>query len=87
MNNNSNWEDAPANSITNTTIVNRPTSSTYSQSKPHWSENTNKQLADVLGRLANILNSNQTSSPNTNTRGTKACIPDTFSSTKPDKLK
>ena len=86
VDNNPNWEDAPANSITNTTIFNRPTSSTYSRSKPHWSENTNKQLADVLGQLANILNSNQTSSPNTNTRGTKARIPDTFSSTKPDKL-
>ena len=43
-------------------------------------------MADILGWLANILNSNQTSGPNTNTRGTKACISDTFSSTKPDKL-
>ena len=43
-------------------------------------------MANILGWLANILNSNQTSGPNTNTRGTKACISDTFSSTKPDKL-
>ena len=32
------------------------------------------------------LNSNQTSGPNTNTRETKACISDTFSGTKPNKL-
>ena len=43
-------------------------------------------MADVLGRLANTLNSNQTSRLNTNTRGTKAHIPDIFSSTEPDKL-
>jgi len=84
--NNPNWENAPANPITNTTIANRSTSSTHSWSKPHQSENTNEQLADVLGWLVNILNSNQTPSPNTNTRGTKACIPNTFSGTKPDKL-
>ena len=51
-----------------------------------WSDNTNEQLAEVLGQLANTLNSNQTSGPNTNIRGTKAHIPDTFSSTEPDKL-
>jgi len=43
-------------------------------------------LAEVLGRLANTLNANQTPRPNTNSRGTKACISDTFSGTKPDKL-
>jgi len=84
--NDSNWKDIPAtNPITNLT-ANRFTSSTCSQSKPYWSDNTNKQLADVLGRLANTLNANQTSGPNTNARRTKACIPDTFSSTEPDKL-
>ena len=81
-----NWEDTPANPSTNNNIVNRPTSSTRSQSKLRQSDNTNEQLAEVLGRLANTLNSNQTSGPNTNIRGTKAHIPDTFSSTEPDKL-
>ena len=85
MDNNLNWEDAPANPSTNN-ITNRSTFSTCSQSKPHWSDNTNEQLAKVLSRLANTLNSNQTSGPNTNSRGTKARIPDTFSGTEPDKL-
>jgi len=77
--NDSNWEDAPTtNLITNTITANRPTFSTCSWSKPCQSENTNEQLAEVLGRLANTLNSNQTPSPNTNTRETKAYIPDTF---------
>ena len=84
--NDSNWEDAPTNPITNTTTANRLTSSTRSWSKPYWSENTNEKLAEALGWLANTLNSNQTPGPNTNTRKTKAHIPDTFSSTKPDKL-
>ena len=61
-------------------------SSTRSQSKYHWSDNTNEQLAKVLGQLANTLNNNQTPTPNTNSRGNKACISDTFSSTEPDKL-
>jgi len=43
-------------------------------------------LAKVLGQLANTLNTNQTPAPNTNSRGTKAYIPDTFSGTEPDKL-
>ena len=43
-------------------------------------------MAKVLSQLANTLNSNQTPSPNTNIRGTKAHIPDTFSGTEPDKL-
>ena len=43
-------------------------------------------MAEVLGRLANTLNSNQTPRPNTNSRETKAHIPDTFSNTEPDKL-
>jgi len=83
--NDPNWEDAPTNPITNNT-ANRSTSSTRSQSKLHWSNNTNKQLAEVLSWLTNTLNPNQTPSPNTNTRGTKAHIPDIFSSTEPDKL-
>jgi len=86
--NDPNWEDAPANPSTNNNIANRPTSSTHSRSKPRQSNNnnTNKQLAEVLGRLANTLNTNQTPAPNTNSRGTKAHIPDTFSGTEPDKL-
>jgi len=43
-------------------------------------------LAEVLGWLANTLNANQTPGPNTNSRKTKAHIPNTFSSTEPDKL-
>ena len=84
--NNPNWKNAPTNSSTNNNIANRPTSSTYSQSKPHRSNNTNEQLAKVLGQLANTLNSNQTPRPNTNSRRTKAHIPNTFSGTEPDKL-
>jgi len=84
--NDPNWEDAPTtNPITNLT-ANRPTSSIRSWSKPWQSDNTNEQLAEVLSRLANTLNSNQTPGLNTNSRGTKACIPDTFSGTEPDKL-
>ena len=86
VDNNPNWEDAPTNPSTNNNIANRPTSSTRSWSKHCWSDNTNKQLAEVLGRLANTLNTNQTPVPNTNSRGTKACISDTFSGTKPNKL-
>jgi len=86
MDNDSNWKDASANSITNTTTANRLTSSTHSWSKLCRSENTNEQLANILGQLTNTLNSNQTPSPNTNTRGTKVHIPDTFSSTESDKL-
>ena len=85
VDNNPNWEDAPTNPTTNLT-ANKPTSSTRSWSKPCQSDNTNEQLADVLGWLANILNTNQTPSSNTNSWRTKACIPNTFSSTKPDKL-
>ena len=44
------------------------------------------KLADILSRLANTLNANQTPGPNTNSRGTKACITNTFSGTKPNKL-
>jgi len=84
--NDPNWEDAPTtNPITNLT-ANRLTSSTRSWSKLWQSDNTNEQLAEVLGRLVNTLNSNQTPGPNTNSRGTKAHIPDTFSDTEPDKL-
>jgi len=61
-------------------------SSTRLWSKPRWSNNTNKQLAEYFGQLANTLNANQTPRPNTNSRGTKAHIHDTFSGTEPDKL-
>ena len=83
--NDPNWKDASANPITNLT-ANRPTSSTHSWSKLCQSDNTNEQLADILGWLANTLNANQTPGPNTNLRGTKAHIPNIFSSTEFDKL-
>ena len=88
MDNDPNWEDAPTTNPNTNLAANRPTSSTCLWSKPHQSNNTNtnEQLAEVLGWLANTLNTNQTSRPNTNSRGTKAHIPDTFSSTEPDKL-
>ena len=88
VDNDPNWEDAPTtNPITNL-AANRPTSSARSWSKPCQSDNTNtnEQLAKVFGQLANTLNANQTPRPNTNSRGTKARIPDTFSGTEPDKL-
>jgi len=85
VDNDPNWENAPTNPTTNLT-ANKPTSFTHSWSKPCQSDNTNEQLANILGRLANILNVNQTSSSNTNLWRTKACISNTFSSTKPDKL-
>ena len=86
MDNDPNWEDAPTtNPITNLT-ANRPTSSTSSQSKPRWSDNTNEQLAEILSQLVNTLNTNQTSGPNTNIRETKAHISNTFSGTEPNKL-
>ena len=84
--NDPNWEDAPTTNLITNLTANRPTSSTRSWSKPWQSDNTNEQLAKVLGRLANTLNPNQTPGPNTNTRGTKACISNTFSGTEPDKL-
>ena len=84
--NDPNWEDTPATNPTTNLITNRPTSSTRLWSKLHQSDDTNEQLADILSRLANTLNSNQTPRPNINTRGTKACIPNTFSGTEPDKL-
>jgi len=71
VDNDPNWEDAPANPSTNNNIANRPTSSIHSWSKLHWSNNTNEQLAEVLGWLANTLNSNQTPCSNTNTRELK----------------
>ena len=49
IDNDFNWKNAlTTNSITNLT-ANRPISSTHSWSKPHQSNNTNEQLADVLG--------------------------------------
>ena len=88
MDNDPNWKDAPTTNPNTNLAANRPTSSTRSQSKPRRSNNnnTNKQLAEVLGRLANTLNANQTPAPNTNSRETKVRIPDTFSGTEPDKL-
>ena len=86
MDNDLNWEDASTtNPITNL-IANKLTSSTHLWFKLHWSDNTNEQLADILSQLANTLNTNKTPGSNTNSRGTKACIPNTFSNTKPDKL-
>ena len=81
-----NWEDAPTTNPNTNLIANRPVPSTCSRSKPCQSDNTNEQLAKVLGQLANTLNANQTPGPNTNSRGTKARIPNTFSGTEPDKL-
>jgi len=49
VDNNLNWENAPAtNPITNL-IANRLISSTHSKSKLCWNDNTNEQLADILG--------------------------------------
>ena len=86
MDNNPNWKDASATNPINNLTTNKPTSFTHSQSKSCQSNNTNKQLANVLGQLANTLNVNQTSRPNTNSWRTKAHISNTFSSTKPNKL-
>ena len=86
MDNNPNWENTPATKSNINLTSNRLISSTRSWSKPHQSNNINEQLANVLGQLANILNANQTPSPNTDTRGTKACISNTFSSTELNKL-
>ena len=46
--NDSNWEDTPATNPTTNLTANRPTSSTRSWSKPCQSNNTNKQLANIL---------------------------------------
>ena len=86
VDNDPNWEDAPTTNPNTNLTANRPTSSTRSWSKPYRSKNTNEQLAKILSWLANTLNSNQTSGPNNNSRGTKAHISNTFSSTEPDKL-
>ena len=88
MDNDPNWEDVPTTNPNTNLAVNRPTSFTRSRSKPYQNNNTNtnKQLAKVLSWLANTLNTNQTPAPNTNSRWTKAHIPNTFSSTNPDKL-
>ena len=58
--NDPNWKDAPTNPSTNNNTANRLTFSTYSWSKHCQSNNTNEQLAKVLGRLTNTLNPNQT---------------------------
>lgn len=60
---------------------------THLQSKSWYSDNfTNKQLANVLGYIAKLLNANQILNPNTNLRRTKVCISNTFSSTETNKL-
>ena len=86
MDNDPNWEDAPTTNLNTNLTANRPTSSTHSRSKLRQSDNSNEHLAEVLSRLANTLNANQTPGPNTNSRGTKARIPNTFSGTEPNKL-
>ena len=86
MNNDPNLENTLAtNPITNLT-ANRLIFLTCSQSKPYQNNNTNEQLANILGQLANTLNTNQTSGPNTNLQGTKARISNTFSGTESNKL-
>ena len=86
MDNNLNWENAPTTNPATNLTFNRLTFSTHLWLKPHQNNNTNEQLANILGWLANTLNANQTSSPNTNSRGTKAYILNIFSSTELDKL-
>ena len=84
--NNPNWEDTSTTNPNTNLTSNRLTSSTHLQSKPYQSSNTNEQLANILGQLANILNTNHTPGPNTNLRETKVYISNIFSSTEPDKL-
>ena len=80
--NNYNWKNA----LTTNSAINKPNSSTYSQSKPQYSNNTNKQLHNILSCITNTLTANQTPSPNANPKGTKACISNIFSSTESEKL-
>ena len=82
VDNDSNWKDAPATNP----ATNRSNLFTYSQLKLQCSYNTNEQLADILSYIANTLTANQTPSPNSNSRETKAYISSTFSSTEPNKL-
>ena len=49
VDNDSNQKNTSANPTTNTITANRSTSSTHSQSKPYQNNNTNEQLAKVLG--------------------------------------
>ena len=63
VNNNCNWKET----FTTNSATNRPNSSTCSQSKlQHSNNSTNKQLANILSCIVNILTTNQTSSPNFN---------------------
>ena len=55
VDNDPNWENALTNPSINNNITNRLTSSTRSWSKPYRSDNTNEQLAEVLGRLLTPL--------------------------------
>ena len=80
--NNSNWKNTPATNL----ATNRPNFSTCLQSKFCYSNNTNKQLADILSYIVKILIANQISGPNSNLKKTKAYILNIFDSTKFDKL-
>ena len=84
MNNDSNWEDASTTNPATNLISNRFNSSTCLWSKFYHSNNTNEQLADIFGQLANTLTTIQTSS--FNSRGTKAYIFNIFSGIEPEKL-
>ena len=55
VDNDSNWENALTNPSINNNITNRLTSSTHLWSKPYRSDNTNEQLAEVLGQLLTPL--------------------------------
>ena len=81
-----NWENTLTTNPTTNLATNRSNFTTHLQSKHCHSNNTNKQLANILGYIANILTANQIPSPNFNSRETKACISNTFSGTKSDKL-
>ena len=84
MDNDSNWKDASTTNPATNLISNRFNSSTCSWLKPHHSNNTNEQLADIFGQLSNTFTTKQT--PSFNSRGTKAHIFNIFSNTEPEKL-
>ena len=81
-----NWKNAPAPDSATNIATNKSNFFTCSQPKSYCSNNTNEQLANILGCIANTLTTNQTSSPNSNSRKIKAYISNTFSNTKLDKL-
>ena len=82
VNNDSNWKDAPATNP----ATNKSNSLAYFQLKLWYSDNTNEQLANILSYISTTLTANQTSGPNSNSRGAKAYILNTFSNTEPDKF-